>query len=143
MLIIHSSIFWLIPLKLLMSQILKKKFVFHYLYTFNLKLYFVYFQTLNSEKLSVFTAKFWFSYWFNKCASLLSSEVSPTIKFKMGKFTRECMYGSHNFWLRVHDLAWLSSEESWKWINQVKKKTIKGRKNWIYFKIYYIIYICK
>ena len=40
------------------------------------------FQTLNSNKLSIFTAKFWVSFWINKHDSLfLSNKVSLSIKF--------------------------------------------------------------
>ena len=52
-----------------------------------------------------FTAIFWLSFWMSKRASLLSFEVSLSIKFNLGQFTRKCTHDSHNLWLRVHDLA--------------------------------------
>ena len=67
-----------------MTQIWKNNFRLSVLIGFNLELYFEYFQTLNSKKLSVFTAKF--SFLISKRASLLWFEVSLSIKLNLDKF---------------------------------------------------------
>ena len=81
---------------------IRKFFVSHYLYIFNLKLYFGYLQTLNSEKLSDFTFNFSLSFCISNRASLFSSEFSLILKFNLDQFTYKYTNGSHYLWLRVH-----------------------------------------